>query len=295
MRAACAACGAAALRPYLEVRPPAGDPLVPTADRYGSAPADLVRCAACGHGQVAAFPPEAALAGDYAAAADPAHLDEERGQRRTAAAALERIERHVPVGALCDLGCWLGFLLAEAERRGWEAWGVEPSRYASELARRRHGLKVITATMDRAPLPERHFGAVVLADVIEHLPRPGAALELAARVLAPNGVVYLALPDGGSAAARTLGSRWWSVLPAHVQYFTRASVATLLARHSFAVEWMGTAPKAFSVRYYLGRVGGYSRPLAAGAVRAADALGLGERMVAPDLRDRMAVVARLRS
>jgi hypothetical protein len=107
-------------------------------------------------------------------------------------------------------------------------------------------------------------------------------------------VVYLALPDAGSRMARMLGARWWSVLPTHLHYFTRASLARLLARSGFSLEWLGTAPKAFSVRYYLERLEGYSPPLASAAARAASAAGLADRLVWPDFRDRMAVVARVR-
>ena len=89
-----------------------------------------------------------------------------------------------------------------------------------------------------------------------------------------------------------MGARWWSVLPTHVQYFTRASMVTLLRRHGWEPLVVRTAPKAFSVRYYLDRIGGYSRPLAGALVGAASAAGLGDRMWAPDFRDRMAVVAR---
>lgn len=304
-RERCAACGAAALRPYLSVArvggaeegqaPAAAEELIPTTDRYGAAAADIVRCAVCGHGQVEEMPPAAALERAYGEAAGAAYLAEERGQRVTAARALRRIERHVPAGALCDLGCWVGFLVSEAERRGWEeAWGVEPSQYASSFARERLGARVVTGSIEGAELPEGSFQAVAMGDVIEHLPDPGAALARAGRLLVPRGVVYLALPDAGSALARALGARWWSVLPTHVHYFTRTSVAALLARHGFALEWLGTAPKAFSAGYYLERLRGYSPALAGAAVAAAGRLGVGEALVAPDFRDRMALVARYR-
>jgi hypothetical protein len=91
-----------------------------------------------------------------------------------------------------------------------------------------------------------------------------------------------------------MGARWWSVLPTHVQYFTRSSLVTLLGRHGWEVLEVGTAPKAFSVRYYLGRIGGYSPPAARALIRGAEAVGVAERMWAPDFRDRMGVIARPR-
>jgi len=242
--------------------------------------------------QVSQFPPEPQLDEAYADVSEAAYLEEEAGQRATAVRTLERVERHVERGSLVDLGCWLGFLVSEAQGRGWKARGVEPSRFASEYARRTLGLDVATATLESADLPAGSFSAVTMNDVIEHLPDPGEALDRIHGLLVPGGALYLAIPDAGSRVARALGVRWWSVIPTHVQYFTRNSVRELLGRHGFVVEWIGTAPKAFTVRYYLERLEGYSKPLASAAVAVASWAGVGERLVWPDFRDRMAVVAR---
>jgi SAM-dependent methyltransferase len=290
----CAACGAADLRPHLHVAGDAGPQgLIPTTDRYGSALSDIVRCDRCGHMQLERMPSDAELGEAYGDAASEDYVDEEAGQRASARAALEQIERHSGgPGAVVDLGCWLGFLLAEARDRGWRALGVEPSEFASAYARDRLRLDVLTGDLMTAPLPAGEWDAVVLGDVIEHLPRPGGALDRIATLLKPGGVVYMALPDAGSRLARLMGARWWSVLPTHVQYFTRESMATLLRRHGFEPLAVRTAPKAFTVGYYLDRIGGYSRPLGDGLVRAAAAAGVADRIWAPDFRDRMAVVAR---
>jgi SAM-dependent methyltransferase len=269
--------------------------LIPTTDRYGSALADIVRCSNCGHAQLERMPTDAELGEAYGDAASEDYIAEAAGQRETARRALERIERHTGgPGAVVDLGCWVGFLLAEARERGWRTLGVEPSEFASEYARRENGLDVLTGDLLTAPVPEGEWDAVVLGDVIEHLPRPGEALDRIAVLLKPGGVVYLALPDAGSRLARLMGARWWSVLPTHVHYFTRDSMAALLRRHGFDPLVASTAPKAFSVRYYLDRIGGYSRPLGRALVGAASAAGVADSMWAPDFRDRMAVVARSR-
>jgi SAM-dependent methyltransferase len=291
----CAACGANELRPHLRVAGDMGDQgLIPTTDRFGTALSDIVRCARCGHMQLADMPTDAELESAYADAASDDYVEEEAGQRETARRMLARIEAHAPQrGAILDLGCWVGFLLAEARERGWrEQVGIEPSAFASDYARDRVGLDVRTDDLFTAPLPEGHFDAVVLGDVIEHLPRPGEALDRIASLLGPGGVAWFALPDAGSRVARALGARWWSVIPTHVQYFTRGSIRTLLERHGFEVLEVATAPKAFSVGYYLSRIEGYSKPVGRALVRGASAAGIAERMWAPDFRDRMFVIAR---
>lgn len=269
-----------------------GPSLVATTTSYGSAPDDIVRCVRCGHMQVAAFPAEPQLDEAYAGVSEAAYVDEEAGQRATADRALDRLERHRAPGRLVDLGCWVGFLVSEAGARGWTASGVEPSRFAADYARSTLGLDVITGTLESAGLPDGAFDAVVMGDVLEHLPSPGDALDRIHALLAPDGVLMLMLPDAGSRVAALLGARWWSVLPTHVQYFTRESLSRLLARHGFAAEWIDTAPKGFTVGYYLERLEGYSPRLARLAVAAARLMGVGDRLVWPDFRDRMAVVAR---
>ena len=288
--------------PHLAVAGDAGpDGLIPTTDRFGTALSDLVRCARCGHRQTDPMPADAVLESAYSDAASDDYVEEEAGQRETARRALERIERHLVADAgngaarprrLLDLGCWVGFLLAEAGARGWEAVGVEPSQFASGYARDRLGLDVRTGDLLTSPLPLEHYDAIVMGDVIEHLPRPGEALDRMAALLRPGGVAWMALPDAGSLVARGLGKRWWSVIPTHVQFFTRDSIRTLLERHNWEVLEIATAPKAFSVRYYLERVGGYSPLAARMLVRGAGAARVADRMWAPDFRDRMAVIAR---
>ncbi len=292
----CAVCGGAGLRPHLRVRHDTnGSALIPSTDLFGTALADIVRCSDCGHMQLERFPAQADLSDAYGEAVSRAYVEEEVGQRRTARVVLERIEAHARPGRLLDLGCWVGFLLAEARDRGWRVQGVEPSDFASRHAREDLGLDVVRADLFEADLPQRAFDAVVLGDVIEHLPRPGDALERVASLLAAEGVLCLTLPDAGSRVARVMGRRWWSVIPPHVQYFTRASLALLLERHGFRAIEISTQPKAFTVRYYLTRVEGYSPPLGRSLVGAAARAGLADRHWAPDFRDRMLVIARRRA
>jgi SAM-dependent methyltransferase len=277
----CAACGAAGLSPALRVAGEGGE-FVPTTDRFGVALADFVRCPVCGHLQLSSMPDVASL---YEEAESGAYEEEEEGQRATARAVLERIERHAGShGRLLDYGCWVGFLASEAGRRGWSATGVEPSLWAAERARSR-GVDVVES-------PEGPFDAIVLGDVIEHLPDPGAVLDRLAGLLAPSGVIWIATPDAGSRVARVLGPRWWSVIPTHLHLFNRRSLRLLLERHGFEVVAMRTSPKTFSVGYYVSRLGGYWPPLGRGLVALAGAARVAERLWTPDFRDRFELVAR---
>ncbi len=265
--------------------------LIPTTKEFGTALGDIVFCGDCGHMQLDRFPSEAELDAAYAEAASDDYVDEQAGQLESAKRVLERVERFTRPGPILDLGCWVGFLLAAARDRGWQATGIEPSTFASGYARDRLGLDVRTEELFTADLPAGHFNAVVMGDVLEHLTRPGDALERVSELLSEDGVLVLLLPDAGSPLARRMGKRWWSVIPTHVHYFTRRSATTMLGRHGYRVRTIATDPKAFTVRYYLNKGGGYLPWLSRTLIKAAERLGMAERMWAPDFRDRMVVIA----
>src|SRR6202030_1829444 len=122
----------------------------------------------CGHMQLDPMPAAAVLADAYAAAASEDYVEEERGRRERSRRARERIKRYAaPAGGppaaaprLLDLGCWVGFLMAEARERGWDPLGVEPSEFAAAYARERLGLSVINDGLFEAELPAHAFTAV---------------------------------------------------------------------------------------------------------------------------------------
>ncbi len=187
--------------------------------------------------QLSPMPSEELLAHGYVGAESDDYVDEEPGQRETARAALELIERYAPhKHALLDLGCWVGFLLAEARARGWErTLGVEPSAFASAYARDDLRLDVITGDLFAVDLPAGDFDAIAMGDVIEHLIAPGAALERVRELLVARWCRVVGVAGRRQRVARTLGRRWWSVLPTHVQYFTRILDSHLARTHRVRV------------------------------------------------------------
>jgi SAM-dependent methyltransferase len=263
----------------------------PSSQQFGSTLGRTLECVACGHVSLAEPPRVEVLGESYEDAVDPVSVREEPGQVATAHRTLEFVEQFVAPGRLADLGCWTGSLLVGARERGWEGVGVEPSLWASARARER-GLDVRTAEWSDHGLDAHAFRLVALCDVLEHLVDIGGALEAVGRLVEPGGVVLLTLPDAGSRLARVLGRRWWSVLPMHVQYFTRDSIRRLLEARGFEVLLVRTHPKVFSAEYYAERLAGYSGAVERLAQMTLRATKQSRRLVAPDFRDRMMVVAR---
>ena len=153
---------------------------------------DLYACARCGTIQQPDLPKGRELHELYRNMRDDAYLVEEDGRRRTARRVLDAIERHGKRGRMLDVGCGHGLLLDEARARGWQVAGLEISSASRAHAAEDLGLDVRDATLDELdPATDGGYDAIVLADVLEHLDDPVAALK----------------PDRAAARARRCGLR----------------------------------------------------------------------------------------
>lgn len=131
----------------------------------------------------------------YSGEARPDEAVYEALTRQVMAARMERIESELGrTGHLLDVGCATGAQLLAARERGWTTLGVEVSDAAASAARAQ-GLEVITATLDQADLTDDSFDAIVLSHVLEHVPDPVGLLRECRRLIKPDGVVALALPN----------------------------------------------------------------------------------------------------
>ena len=127
----------------------------------------------------------------------------------------------------------------------------------------------------------------MLADVLEHLDDPLAALDRCAAMLAPGGVLCVVTPDPSSRTARTAGPRWWGYLPAHTYLVPRATLRELLAERGFEVVDDRSLVRSFTLRYWMAGLAERGGALGAGVsalrrvvpARASVSLSLGDEAV----------------
>ena len=94
--------------------------------------------------------------------------------------------------SLLDVGCGYGYFLRLAADRGWQVSGVEISQDAVGVARHAVGNEHIHhGDLRSACLPQQHFDAVTLWDVLVLAQDPAADLSECFRILKPGGTVGL--------------------------------------------------------------------------------------------------------
>jgi SAM-dependent methyltransferase len=234
---------------------------------------DLLKCVECGTVQQLVLPSGDELHDLYRGVDDEAYLAEEVGRRATAAHVLDLVCEHVDRGRLLDVGCGHGLLLDEARRRGFEVVGLELSRAAARHARESLGLDVLEMPLESFADLEG-FDVVVLADVLEHLDDPVAAVERCAGLLRPGGALCVVTPDPSSLTARIAGRRWWGYVPAHACLLPRATLRELVSARGLVITTDVPLVRSFSVRRWTEglaeRLGPVQGPLQAVARRLPD-------------------------
>jgi 2-polyprenyl-3-methyl-5-hydroxy-6-metoxy-1,4-benzoquinol methylase len=155
----------------------------------------------------------------------------------------------VPRGRLLDVGCGSGDLLEHFAARGWEPYGIDPSAAAVAATRRRRAT-AHQGTLQDHPWQGQAFEAITFQHSLEHVVDPLAALEGARALLAPGGVLAIAVPNWSSWQRRLFRDRWFVLdLPRHQQHFSPRALSRLAEKLELEVAGVGTSSMAISTAY----------------------------------------------
>ena len=187
---------------------------------------------------------------------DPRHLQELMAveqhywwHRAKRALVLDVLRRALaPPGRLVEGGVGAGGNLAAFARLGYQVSGLDIAPEAVAHCRKLGLDDVQVHDLQRPwPVAAGSARAVVLLDVLEHLPDPAGALRHAADALAPGGGVVVTVPAGPS----LMGP--WDRMLGHYRRYTPRMLRAQAAEAGLRVRWVShwnafTYPAAWVVR-----------------------------------------------
>lgn len=220
-------------------------PVIDTANGF-----EIIECASCGFRHVTPLPSpaelEATYAQEYYTHEKPdyfAHASED--QSWAALGYADRLTKLKSIlgtkGTLLDIGSGPGFFLKAAEDKGWRVKGIEPSRAAAAFAQGM-GLDITNAFFDERMAPSLGtFDAVVMTNMLEHVPDPAGLVALAHGVLKPFGAICITVPNDYNGFQEALRhgagvAPWWLAPPHHLNYFGFDALERLLIRCGFQLR-----------------------------------------------------------
>lgn len=139
-------------------------------------------------------------------------------------------------GRLLDIGCGLGWVVAEAQERGFKALGID--RQESYV---RTGKKYLGVTLKTGTLEKYHsrlkFDVIIVKHVLEHVQRPEMFLRKAKKFLKTGGYLLVACPNIASLMYLIFGPRWYGLCPReHRTQFTPQTLLALIESSGFRVK-----------------------------------------------------------
>ena len=162
----------------------------------------------------------------------------------TRAAHMRMLALIPPGHRILDVGCASGYLARLLQERGHRVTGAEIDSIAAEQARAycETVYEISAEELDRIPITDGLFDTVIFGDVLEHLAHPDVALNAVHRLLAPDGVVVISLPNIVFFTARLkilLGrfdyTRDGLFDRTHLRFFTRRSAIALFQACGFSI------------------------------------------------------------
>lgn len=177
------------------------------------------------------------------------YLTETRVKRKLYMEILDRIESVTSrIGTLLDLGSYLGLFMQAAESRGWRCKGIEPERDAWQFSVQELGLDVCLGTLSTCTFEPQSFDAIVLLQVLEHVLDPRQTLRQIRRLLRPNGVLLVEVPNIDCPSFKILG-KWHRHFAAHhFTFFTAKTLTELLGQCGFQVLDVRFPYRVISIR-----------------------------------------------
>jgi SAM-dependent methyltransferase len=168
------------------------------------------------------------------------------------------IESWAPEGILLEVGSATGEFVEEAAAAGYEAIGVEPSKWAADIAQRTSA-DVLCGNLADWAVEYAGFtvDGVAMFHVLEHIEEPVELLEQCRSVLAGDGKLFIEVPNASSGAAKSLDPSWagWE-FAFHQWHYTPSSLQALLGQAGLEVLEL----QEITARVYLNRAGwGQSR------------------------------------
>jgi 2-polyprenyl-3-methyl-5-hydroxy-6-metoxy-1,4-benzoquinol methylase len=187
------------------------------------------------------------VVGFYENLEDQGYEDSRKERKLQEKRLVKYLGKYKKSGKLLDIGAGSGIMVEAALEAGYDATGIEPSKWLQQQAQK-HNLPVLQGVF---PHPEARgpYDVIAFVDVIEHVTNPGEILAQIYHALDQDGILILVTPDVSSLAARFLKFKWWHFRIAHIGYFNQKNLVQLLNRNGFEVIRLSRPSWYFTLKY----------------------------------------------
>jgi SAM-dependent methyltransferase len=154
-----------------------------------------------------------------------------------------------PAGRLLDFGCSWGYAAFQFRQSGYDAFGCEVSRPRARYGRDNLKLEIFDSSKD---IESQSCDIIFTSHVLEHIPNPAEPFAEFRRLLKPDGLLVIYVPNGGGKSAQEYGTSWGPMIgEKHVLALTAEFFQHSLPEFGFSPEFSSDpfqdAPKPYAL------------------------------------------------
>jgi len=204
----------------------------------------IVECIGCGFRYTNPRPEEDKLGAYYQSEDYVSHSNTNKGlinsayqmvRKYTLLKKLQLVSKFYKTGKMLDIGCGTGEFLNTFKDAKWETLGVEPNADVRKMAKEKYGLDVREES-ELKNLPGAGFDVITMWHVLEHVPRLNDRIEDLKRLIKPNGLIVIAVPNCTSLDAKIYKENWAAYdVPRHLYHFSPKDIETVFKNHDLKV------------------------------------------------------------
>lgn len=155
---------------------------------------------------------------------------------------LEQLEKFLGrKGKILDFACAAAYFVERAAKKGWDAHGVDIGFWVKEAAESRGVENIHIGQLCDVNFPDNYFDIIYAAQVLEHLQSPLGTLSEIRRILKPNGILYVDVPNYHTIPIMLNKDDFYlNDPPQHINYFTPKTLKSLLEYAGFEIKLLTT-------------------------------------------------------
>ena len=145
----------------------------------------------------------------------------------------------LPPSHILEIGCGHGSFVALMQQTGYQSFGIEMSQWVVSFGQKTFGIPVYLGPLENVDIPMGSLNAIVMMDVLEHLPDPVTTLQDCMKLLKPDGFLLIQTPEfkEGKTYSDLVNSQspFLGMLQPdeHLNLFSRRSVTQILNQVGF--------------------------------------------------------------
>jgi len=157
--------------------------------------------------------------------------------------ALKIIKKYKKEGDLLEVGCNVGLFIDLANRNGYNAYGIDLSKRATDFGKERFNLngRLSQGSLIDRKGDSKRYDVIAYIHVMEHIERIEDEFNLIKSALAPDGILYIETPNFNSCWRKALKSSWYGFSPKqHIWQFSRKPLEDILKKNGFKIIFSAT-------------------------------------------------------